>query len=273
MYPIPLDYIIETLQRCKINKGDHVLIHSSFRSLFKGWKTNEMRYSDGKEYAKDLLIEIKNYLDPGCILIPTEFVGDYHFESFENKIFNPFAATSNRGFLTNAFLELPGVKRTLHPIYNLAVYGNHFDTEIENHHNLQFTMQKGSPWYKFTMEQGKIIYLGVGLHANSLIHLPEYELGLEYPRPVFFHKPHKFLVAKTPEEILEIYAYVHAIRWKAETVPMFMSYLDSKYQLLNYQKLNQTEITVVNALSQYNALMKELHNNSSWYDAIGWQNK
>ncbi len=161
--------------------------------------------------------------------------------------------------------------RSLHPIYNISVYGNGFEHEIMNHHNIQFTMAKGSPWHKFMESNGKIIYLGVELHANSMIHLPEYEMGLNYPRPVFFNLPHEFKIINYQRNIENIMGFVHAIGWKSKTVQLFMQYMHDKSPLLRIDNIYNTTITVVDSKKQTESLYRELKDNKSWYDAIAWQ--
>lgn len=269
MYPIKIDEILELLEKLGVKQGDDILIHSSFRSIYKGSSFLHYKNYKSADYARDLISEIKNYLGSGSILMPTEFIDDYHMRSFDGTIYSPKSEKTNRGFFTEAFLNHLDIQRSLHPIYNLAILGDSYAKAISTHHTLPFSMSKGSPWYQFTEGGGKIVFMGVGLNSNSLLHLPEYDLGLEYPRPVFFHKPHIFKI-KDKGIIQEVEAYVHAIRWKPQTAQAFLTYLDDKNSFIKYGKIENTLFSVVDSSKQRELLMIELQDNISWYDAIGW---
>jgi aminoglycoside 3-N-acetyltransferase len=192
-FPIPIDQIQDALRSVGIQQGDSLLIHSSLRSFYHGAARSNARYKTGEDYARDI---IKMFLDitgdTGILMMPTEFVRGYQRASAVNEAYSLSNAPSKRGYMTDFFLKWDGVIRSTHPIYNVAVYGKGFDDVLQNHWDLLYTMDVGSPWHKFMELGGKVVFFGVPIDNNSIIHMPEYILKNDYPRPVFYNKPHVF---------------------------------------------------------------------------------
>jgi len=261
--------LLDVLTTLGIQPNDDILLHSSFRAVKKLLGVNSSDKEQSRICARNFLLALAERHSNANILIPTEFMSDYNLQSFHKEILDS-NSTSNRGYLTNAFLTLSdNIKRSFNPIYNVSILGDGYDKEIANHHNHLFTMEEGTPWHKFTVNKGKIIFLGVGVHSNSLIHIPEYELGLEYPRPVFMHKPHDFKV-KHQNGIYDIKGFVHGIKWEHDTVEKFVSYMAEKYNHVSKATVCGVEIIVIDAETQWLGLHEELKKGISWYDAMAW---
>jgi aminoglycoside 3-N-acetyltransferase len=270
-HPVPIERIVGCLRELGVQDGDSLLVHSSFRSLFYGWPEDAAHYRSGDAYARDVICALRDIVgNKGALLVPTEFLSDHHYAAFRRETIDLRAARSNRGFLTEVFLGLPDTRRSLHPIYNVAAVSGILDDALARHGSLEYSMDIGSPWWQFTDIGGKVIYLGVDLDSNSLIHLPEYILKMDYPRPVFFHRPHEFTIVDLYGNRHLVRGYLHAIRWPQFTVTKFCSYLNKRYRIYRTAHLHQTPVTVVDAQSQYRSLMAELDAGVSWYDAIAW---
>jgi aminoglycoside N3'-acetyltransferase len=154
----------------------------------------------------------------------------------------------------------------------VAVEGSALDAECEAHWDHRYVMDVGTPWHRFMELGGKIVFFGADIASNSMIHVPEYVLQNEYPRPVYFSRPHVFRVQKDASQpARDVEGFVHAIRWGQDTVKKFCDYLNGKYGIYQHVKVYDTEIIVVKAKDQYDALMRELDAGRSWYDAIYWE--
>ncbi len=105
MFPIKIDLLLKALSNLGVASGDNILLHTSFKSLFKGSDENYYDNILPENYAVLFLKELKNYIGNGCILIPTEFAGNYNLESLSGKIYDPLNEPSNRGFLTEIALK------------------------------------------------------------------------------------------------------------------------------------------------------------------------
>lgn len=270
-FPIPIVEVSDALRSVGIELGDSLLVHSSIRSFYRGAVYSKTRYSSGEAYAEDL---IRMFLDfageKGILMMPTEFIEGYQRAATINAIYSLKTAKSRRGQLTEMLRNWEGVLRSTHPIYNVCLSGRGFDEALQDHWDLPYTMDVGSPWYKFMEIGGKVIFFGVPMDNNSIIHMPEYILKSDYPRPVFFNRPHIFNIEDMHGVRRQVPAYVHAITWPWGTVSKFLKYLNEKYGIYKTVHVHNTPITVFSAREQYDALMKELEHGVSWYDAIYW---
>jgi aminoglycoside N3'-acetyltransferase len=206
----------------------------------------------------------------GALLLPTEFIRDKQQAAFTGQTFDLQEAASTRGFITECFRRSEGVTRSTNPIYNVSVLGEGYDKALVDHWELPYTMDVGSPWHQFMEAGGKIVFLGVSLATNSMIHMPEYLLKDAYPRPVFYNQPHAFQLVGPSGEHREVLAYMHAIQWPVSTGPKFCNYLNEKRSIYHKAVVGRAEITVVGAKEQYEALLAELEQGVCWYDAMYW---
>lgn len=257
--------IRSSLLKLGIQKGDRLLIHSSIKAFIREKNSDAEMTNRFCSNLIEMLSEIVG--SEGCIAMPTDFLGDYLIADGKKIIFDLNQSKSNRGYLTEYFRNLKGVKRSTNPIYNISILGSGFEESLARHSEFEYVMDAGTPWWQFMQNSGKIIFLGTGLDCNSMIHVPEYFQKQLYPRPVFFGRPHSFQIKSFNGSISEIKAYLHAIRWSPGTVTRFCNYLNAKYEIYRSYEIDGTVITVVSALDQYNALMKELEKGISWYDA------
>nr|WP_255616523.1 AAC(3) family N-acetyltransferase [Microvirga puerhi] len=270
-YPIPVEALVSCLRELGVREGDSLLTHTAFRSLYYGWP-EEAEWSLSDHYGRNVIRGLKDLVgSEGILMMPSEFLPDYQMASFRGTTFDLRHQRTNRGFLPQLFLEFSDVKRSTNPIYNCAVWGpRSFEPFLENHHQFAYSMDVGSPWHELMKRNGKVAYLGASLDSNSMIHMPEYILKQDYPRPVFFGRPHHYNLIDTAGRSIEADAYVHAIRWGSYVVTKFCNYLNSRYGILKHGTVGDTSIVVVDAQAQYDALMSELNQGVSWYDATTW---
>jgi aminoglycoside N3'-acetyltransferase len=270
LFPIPAGEILAALRQAGVREGDHLLVHSSLKKFHQGSACPAKRKSP-LEYGEELIDMFLGLTGPtGALLLPTEFMGDYTLAMLSRQTFDLASAPSNRGFLTNLFLKRQGVVRSTGPIYNVAVHGKDYEAPALSHWDHAYAMAEGTPWHRFTMNDGKIVFFGVSLDSNSLIHLPEYLMGIDYPRPVFFQKPHVFRIASPGHGTRDVQSYVHAIRWPAGTVPKFCAHLNGKYGIYATTSVHGVPITVMSSKALFQGLMSELRAGVSWYDASVW---
>lgn len=269
MGPIPIDRIVACLRQLGIRDDDSILVHSNLFNLCYGWPGAAVANQSASGYARQLIRALRDICgSAGALIMPTEFVPDHQLAALRHEVLDLRVARTNRGSLPNLFLEWADVRRSLHPIYNVAGVG--LDGAIARHAEFEYSMDVGSPWWEFTRMGGKVLLLGVGLEADSLIHLPEYVLKAEYPRPVFFNRPHEFRVVDEDGQPHEVRGYLHGVRWPGWTVSKFLCYLNGRYSFYQTIHLHHTPITVIDAQLQYDALMSELDAGIAWYDAVGW---
>lgn len=268
--PVAVEKIYELLRSLGVKEGDHLLIHSSLKAFHAGATEEENRGPEcsAEEYAAQLIAMFQKLVgENGVLMFPTDFMGDYLIADGKRSVFSLAEAKSNRGFLTEYFRRLPGVKRSTHPVYNCAVWGRGYEEALANHWNYEYVMDDGTPWSQLMKNGGKIVFFGTNLDCNSMIHVPEYMMRGAYPRPVFFERPHEFQIVKEDGTQRPVRAFLHGIRWSAGTVTKFCNYLNDIYGIYQSGKIENATVTVVGAQEQTDALNKELARGISWYDA------
>ena len=190
--------IVNDLRKIGINKGDKLLVHSSYKSL---------GYVEGG--IETVVEAFKTAVgEEGTLMFPT-FTYDY--VNMENPVFDIKKTPSCVGMIPEVFRKSEGVVRSLHPTHSLAVWGKDKEYYIANHHDDDNCLDVNSPIYKLMLGGGKILHIGCGLGHNTILHgleiyckvpyafkadysLPEYhreyvcidENGIEHKKE-FFH--------------------------------------------------------------------------------------
>lgn len=265
--PLDLAVLDRALDELGIVSGDHLLVHSALSALLYARYTAAAvaRSADQRSYAQAVLDRLLARIGPsGTLVMPTEFIADYPAAQIMGEPFNLRQVPSRRGFLTELFRKMPGAIRSTGPIYNLTKIGRSFDDAFADHHARLYSQDEGSPWAEFEKAGGKVLFLGVDFEANSFIHRPEYILKNDFPLPVFFGRPHEFLVDRGSGAV-PVRSYAHGITWPAQTVNRACFYLQRKYGFYRHAKLGNSMIWSMKAADQTDALFKELERGLTWY--------
>lgn len=271
---VPVIEIESAFVQMGVANGDWLLVHASLSSFYRDGYVSDngakRRIRPG-EYGEQILEMFQRLIgDEGLLMMPTEFVSDYAKASQAGERLSIAKGKSNRGTLTEIFRKMPGAYRSTSPVYTVSVLGHGLETAAANHWDLQYAMEKGSPWDEFAINRGKVVFFGCSIETNSFIHHPEYVLKNDYPLPIFFSRPHQFLVENVDGMVRNVKSFVHAIRWPAGTVGAFCRYLDEKYALYLYREVQGVPITLFQADRQSEALLSELRDGKTWYDAANW---
>lgn len=172
------------LKKLGIAAGDTVFIHSSLKSL---------GYVEGGPAAvigalQDVVgqegsLLLPTYYMPGGTILGTCMMSDY--------VFDPRVHGSNMGALPKAFLDTPGVRRTIHPTHSVSAIGKHAEYLTEAHHLAPSVFGKGSPWQRFLELEGKVLGLGISMGPVTFYHLLEDSMGDDFPLPVWIDKVYR----------------------------------------------------------------------------------
>ncbi len=148
--------VIGALAQMGIQSGDHVLLHSSYRSLGA--------VEGGPEAVLNAFLEL---IGPGGnLMLPT-----FNYTSpLPEPCYDPALTPCRTGVLC----ELGRSKglRSLHPTHSVAVIGPDAE-ELTKGHLQGRAFGPGSPIDRMARRGGKILLLGVGQVANSTIHVGE----------------------------------------------------------------------------------------------------
>jgi len=159
-------YILSELLGLK--SGDSVLVHASFGNLKAGFSPKK---------AVEILMEI---IGPeGNILMPY-----YPYDSKKflesGEVFDVHSTPTRSGILSAVFSTFPGVKKSIHPIKSLAVWGKDRDYLISEHHLSKTPYDDKSPYGKMIhLSQPKAI--GLAIFKNAGVHSYE-DMINSYPK-------------------------------------------------------------------------------------------
>jgi len=152
----------ETLLSKGIRSGDHLLVHSSLRSMGP--------IEGGADALIDTLLEVVG--PEGTLAMPT-FNYRVHLP-FPH--FDPHTTPGRTGALTEIFRKRAETLRSLNPTHSIAAQGKRAAEFLADHYKFQ-TFGIGSPLDRLAQAGGYVLLLGVTHLANSCIHVGESHAG------------------------------------------------------------------------------------------------
>ena len=269
--PVLIREIRTALTALGIVRGDTLLIHSAIGRLSRSGPAIDRAF-DPVKYADDLLAMLLDLVGPeGTILVPAA----PHMPGYElavrGEIFDAKKTAAGTGLLPNLVVALPDSIRSLAPWQNIAAIG-HRAGELVRYHLLSapYAMGPGSPWHKLSEVGGKVALLGVGHDRSSTVHVLENTHPDEYPRPVFFNRPHTFRFIDENGSIGTVDAFLHAVRWHDDDIVRFCCYVGGRHGIYRSVPLGRTSLTVFSATDQYKAFLAEMQLGVSMFDPAFW---
>jgi len=267
-YQIPIPKIRYAIESLGIKKGDILLVHSSVGKFFHGSLIQqEPEFPNVIEYSKaiiDMLIDLlgKN----GTLVFPTDSIStSLSTWSLKKKTFNYLRMPSRRGWLSEVFRQHKDILRSVHPMYNVSTYGKEaYNLIKDNESSKPFTMDRNSPWYKFTKLKGKILLLGVTHDSNSLVHLPEYLFPEDFPMALYMHKPYPIRYINKEGIKKTMNLMVHNVSYGHDSVEKFIKPLEKKFNFSLFCELDKIPIKVVQSEKLLNILISEMKKGNCW---------
>ncbi len=169
MTTVTKETIITTLKDLGIQKGDIVLVHSSFKS---------MGYVEGG--AETVISAFLNVLGEGGTLVFPTLVQQDFGNAYETWHMDK---QSDVGYLTNYFRKREGSIRSDQATHSVAACGKYaaYLTETHGHTHKRFgnmgdtPFSADSPWEKMYQMDAKTVLLGVDERKITFRHLAEYQ--------------------------------------------------------------------------------------------------
>jgi aminoglycoside 3-N-acetyltransferase len=171
--------IVRGLRALGISEGDVLFVHSSLKSL---------GFVEGGPVA--VIAALREAVGPtGTLLLPTYWLpGGTLLATCEMKdyTFDPRTHGTNMGALPAAFLQQPGVRRSVHPTHSCSALGPLAEKLTGDHHRAPSVFGEGSPWDRFArLPQGKVLGLGISMGPVTFYHLLEDRMGDAFPLPIW----------------------------------------------------------------------------------------
>lgn len=271
-YPFPVSRIAAALRELGVRDGDTLHVHSSNDSLRSALAAPDGAPDPGQlAYAIGVVDALREAVGPqGTLVMPTDGLprGIFKFAR-DRRVFDSRIAPSNRGLITEVFRRSPGARRSEHPWYNVTAQGPAADSLLSEALLAQpYVMGATSPWWKLVERDAKVALLGVDYEVNSLIHLIEYMHPDEFPEPIFIERPLRVRTTLSDGSIVDVEAKVHCNRYRAGDPTWFQRRLQSKYGLFRESTLGNAPLIVFEARRLYEAMLTEMRDGRTWYDAI-----
>ncbi|NLL42129.1 MAG: AAC(3) family N-acetyltransferase [Firmicutes bacterium] len=175
------DQLKEHIEKLGVKPSDTLLVHSSMKAL-----------GEVEGGADTVLDAFSEYLAPGLLVLPTHTWSQIN-DSY--KVFDVLKEPSCVGLLTNLFRERPGVMRSWHPTHSVAALGKDAGEFIQGEETLDTPCPRQGCYGKLYDRRAKVLFLGVTLNRNTIIHGVEEWAGV----PGRHTEEYQFLQIRTPD--------------------------------------------------------------------------
>lgn len=151
------------LHRLGVERGDAVLVHSSFKSL-------------GIADPEEIITALLAALGPeGTLLMPA-----LTYLQQPAHVHDTRRTPTCVGFLTEYFRTRPGTLRSLHPTHSVCAVGARAAALLSEHDRDHTPCGPHSPFNRLMQEGGKVLMIGCGLRPNTSMHAVEEHVGPPY---------------------------------------------------------------------------------------------
>lgn len=159
-----LNQVIDTLGAVGLQQGDGVIVHSALHFLG--------RPTGGLETYLNAFHEVLGA--QGTLAVPTFTFGFARGEPFDRQN----TPSSGMGVFSEYIRLHPEARRTTHPLQSIAVIGRHRDDLTERDTLCAF--DDGSAFDRMLELGFKLVLLGAGIQAASMVHYCEQRLPVPY---------------------------------------------------------------------------------------------
>lgn len=210
--------LINHLKNMGIEEGDNLLVHSSLSKIG--------HVLGGPNTVIEALLET---IGPsGNLLMPNSPNASLQLDYIKKlDVFDVRNAKSALGAITECFRNWPGAKRSLHPTEPVSCFGPLSTYFTENHFKDLTPYSENSPWMKFAIRGGKILYIGVSLdNAGTSLHCLEDAVD-DFIYPVYYKEEFEVSLLNYAGEKINILTKVHNPEFSArrkcdELIPSFI---------------------------------------------------
>ncbi|MDE6047054.1 MAG: AAC(3) family N-acetyltransferase, partial [Anaeroplasmataceae bacterium] len=152
--------ILFDLKQNGFKKTDAVLLHSSLKSF-------------GAIEGKDIIEAFKEFFSSGLVIFPTH---TWSTITKNEDVFDVKKTPSCVGALTNLALKDPDFKRSVHPTHSVCAYGKNQEAYLKLDLNQSTPVSPTGCFGSLWKMNAKILFLGVPLSKNTMIHSIEEEM-------------------------------------------------------------------------------------------------
>jgi aminoglycoside 3-N-acetyltransferase len=257
---ISFDSIKADLLALGIQKGDHVIVHSSLSKI--GY------VAEGAKTLVDALREIIG--EKGTLLCPCfahQTFSKYYLDS--DPVFDVQYSPSKAGAITEYIRKLPGSKRSLHPTDSVCAIGAMADYFTNSHFDQLTPYNEHSPYYKLALQNGKILNIGVPLNT-SCTNLHTLEDAVDFRYPVYHSKIYTAKLINEKGELCTMQTKVHDPVFSQKRKPDELIPLFEKEGIFKRGSVGEASANLIPAKGLLDVMIKAYHeNNVTMYTPTG----
>lgn len=157
-----IDNLVTKLATNGIERGDHLLVHSSLSSI--GW------VEGGADTVIDALLQAVG--EAGTVMFPT-LTGAVTDSPETPPRFDARSSACWTGKIPEAARLRPDAVRSLHPTHSVVAFGRYASWFTSGHELVRTPCGYGSPYDKLASVGGKIVLIGVTQQCNTSYHHAE----------------------------------------------------------------------------------------------------
>ncbi len=157
--------IVEKLKELGVNKGDNILVHSSWDA-----------FNNYKGTPKELIDALLDLIGPeGTIAMPA-------YPLIRKKLFDVRNSVTKAGILSETFRHYPNVKRSANVSHSVCALGPKAVYLTKDHNLSKIRFDEFSPYYRACLLDFKIISLGLPTYfMGTICHCVEATMWKEIP--------------------------------------------------------------------------------------------
>jgi aminoglycoside 3-N-acetyltransferase len=247
------------LQKLGLRRGDTVLMHSAFH------------YSNGfKGTPQDVincLIEVLG--EDGNLLMVSMPYRSSSYEYLSKKpIFDIRKTPSEMGIISEIFRRKSGVFRSQHPTHPILAFGKDAARITEGHHVCVYPLGKDSPFDKFRILKGKILFFNVPFDTFTFIHYIEDLTKEKVPLSIYSDDLMSAKMIDYSGNCLHVNTYVFSNEAVTLRNPKKLETNLIKYKMLKRHKTGRTHLMLVSAEDAITCTYKMLEKNIYFYDLV-----
>jgi aminoglycoside 3-N-acetyltransferase len=247
-----ISLLAEQLHTIGLERGDVVMVHSSFKSL-------------GIQDPEEIILALLGILgESGTLFMPT-----LSYLQKPPNVHDTNLTPSCVGFLSEYFRCRAGTQRSLHPTHSVCGVGKLAHNWLEDHIHDHTPCGTHSPFNKLIHQQGKILMIGCGLEPNTAMHAIE-----EYIQPAYlFDSPQTYTITDSQRKTFEK-VYIPHNFWGGRAVQRY----DRVEGILNAAALSSgmlgnAKAYMIQAEALYQAALECLRSDPFYFVELGAEAK
>ena len=184
--------IHESFATVGLSNDDIVMIHAD------AGPAAQLTDMPGEDRLDSFIGSIISFFSQGTVIVPT-----FSYSLTKKEVFDCEKTPSDVGLFTERFRQFDGVKRSCHPIFSVAVYGQKQDLFVNT--SVSDCFGDGTVFDELYKHNAKFLCLGCSFDRLTFVHYVEQRLGVSYR---YFKTFHGRLVCNGLESTIETRYFV-----------------------------------------------------------------